>query len=227
MSMMYTYDRRTASSSWEDAEPLSSDELRDEIHRELEFLHKYIQGCQAIIPIYRSLSGPLMEPQIGIFADHIEKRAKDVHTILELQSKVMSVAEKLESEVYHFLVKVVKGEIKMRSGFIELMHDLPDGKALIGIAREIEKIQNEIEQQEAGSHIDWMLEDFLGGGCRVSGVIEKLAPTTWGDEARGSSLPYGFLNLLTDNHGMKEWLDEIRKEEGVEEEEEEEEEEDE
>jgi hypothetical protein len=216
-SIVNRWNQKKASptfSWWEsNSEDLDVDDFLYRVKEDLKGGKGYIARCKVASGYFRPLSGPLMSPKIGVYADRLEQRASDVEKVLALESSSIPLAKKFDSDWEKLLGEIAKGR-KLTHGLIEEVQDLPSFNALDKLAQECGEITYKIYVEETeGSelHIIWSLDEYIGGASGLYPKLEKLSSeSVWiEDDFQGARNIYGYIKRMLDLDIIKETIDEL------------------
>lgn len=217
------YDRRPvcAGEDWsETGDRYNIDDVHSMLSDDLKALRDYSHKCKTLSDIYKKLAGPLMTPEIGTFAQHLEERVKEVGQIEALLKEAIPGCNKLEKEYHAFVDHWAANEEGMPSMPNSVQH-LASFSHVADLAKKAMGIEDKIFEQDEDGYIDWTLEDFIGSGSKVLEVIESKSPDALQDtlSGSGSSVLQGYLADLADESTLESVLDDRRSELGVDDEE--------
>lgn len=212
-SVVKRYQRRVISAiDWfGDSEALEWEDARDSVKKDVRSAGGYIKKCQYLASTFRSLSGPLQTPAIGVEADKIDQRIKDTEQIVSLLQEGVIVAKKLDKEWETLMKQIVEG-LKLSHGIIEAVQDLPSMIKMYQLAKEAGVLQDKLMKEEEDYNIDWSLDVYLGSEAIVYQKIEKAAQNNsfFSDALYGASTLYGVIALYLDLDNIQEWLANLR-----------------
>jgi hypothetical protein len=212
-SVVKRYQRRVISAiDWfGDSEALEWEDARDSVKKDVRSAGGYIKKCQYLASIFRSLSGPLQTPAIGVEADKIDQRIKDTEQLVSLLQEGVIVAKKLDKEWETLMKQIVDG-LKLPHGIIEAVQDLPSMIKMYQLAKESGVLQEKLMKEEEDYSIDWGLDVYLNSEAIVYQKIEKAAQNNsfFSDALYGASTLYGVIALYLDLDNIQEWLANLR-----------------
>lgn len=205
-----------AASSWYDDAPSDIDfdsvatYFRDDTRRAKSYKLK----CAYLAEIYQRLAEPLETPELAVFADRMGQRVKDLDQLMLRVQEGVKLTPKAQKEFEQLLEDLADGK-PIRGGYIEAVYDLPSVGAILKIAKEANKIQSRLVTEDDESHIDWILEEYIGSEAGVFRKIEKNGEPLLGwftGEFSGVWTLFGFLKYLVDEKYIKDMVDSIRAE---------------
>jgi hypothetical protein len=207
------YKQANASKWLAEVDQLGIDDVEGNYRHDAKLARGYIAKCKYLDPIFRALAGPMMTPVIGEFADRMAQRVQDVEKLMTLVQAGVKLTKKVQKEFDDFIDEVAEGRNKRSSGLIEAVHDLPSMVELFKIAEEAGDLQDRLYDEDESGHIDWTLEDYLGGEAKVYDKIEKASSgmSSWfQDEFGGARILYGFVKYLADSNYIQDLVQEAR-----------------
>jgi hypothetical protein len=168
----------------------------------------YPAKCRELAALYHPLAGPLHSPEIGVWAERLLQRAKDVELLTNYLHQVPDLFPKAEEELEE-LIQTSSQDPKMSPSTVaHHVRDLPSVRKLHALAELMEPIQNKILDELENRHINFLLyEDYLGGEAKVASKIEKIYESmSTLEELHGSEVPWGCLNVYYDEGNIEHWL---------------------
>jgi hypothetical protein len=207
------YKQANASKWLDNVEQLGIDDVEDNYRHDAKLARGYIAKCKYLGPIFRALAGPLMTPVIGEFADRMDQRVQGIEKLMTLVQAGVKLTKKVQKEFEGFIDEIAEGRSTRTSGLIEAVYDLPSMVELLDIAKEAGDLQDRLFDEDESGHIDWTLEDYLGGEAKVYYKIEKASSgmNSWfQDEFGGARILYGFVKYLADSSYIQDLVQEAR-----------------
>lgn len=211
--MTHNYERVKTASDFAGVDNADADDTKGSIQDIQKDLKKLLRKLPAVARAYAAAAGPLSSPQLKVYADRITQRVKDLVQVGEALSRVQSLCKDLEEDVEKLCKKFgSEGEDEMSMELEGEIEDLSVYKTLLSLAEDTDEVVQRVTAEEDDGHIDWTLDDYLGGESGLYKRLQNANITNPFNDYDMSTVLYGALQWYKDpdyiNDRLAEYLPE-------------------